>query len=301
MTRTSPRTVVVGVDGSPSSGRAVDWAAREATARDASLLIAYVVDHPVAVTPFMGIASYVDTDDLRRVGATVVDAAVDRARRSAPDIRPDTEIAVGSPPEELARLAHDAELVVVGSRGLGAVGSAFFGSVGIRLAARSQAPVVVVPAEPSHVEPDPTPGPVVVGVDGSPHSDVALAFALDEARLHEVPLTAVGAWHRPVSPLWMQDQAFLEEAAERTREDAVRHVRDALGRVRGRAHERVDVDVVVVEGQAGPVLHAIADGATITVVGTRGRGDVRGLLLGSVSQDVLHHAHGPVAIVHARP
>lgn len=300
MAETAQRMVVVGVDGSAPSGKAVDWAAQEAARRGVDLHIEFVVDQPTLAIPFAGLITYVDPGDLRDYGATVLDAASDRATRVEPGLQVRTHVLVGSTPAELVKAGADADLVVVGSRGLGSVGSAVFGSVSTRLAARSTTPVVVIPADMPTVEHHgEVEGPIVVGMDGSPHSEAALLFALDEAKLRGCKVIAASAWQNPTAPLWMTDQAFIEEAAEQARKAAAASVEDSLARVRGPQHHAVAVEVVITESQAAPALHALADGAAMTVVGTRGRSDVKGILLGSVSQDVLHHARGPVAIVHA--
>jgi len=286
--------VLVGVDGSTTSGRALDWAVREAARRGAVLRVVHVAYVPVVATPFVGGVYYPTVEEVDAIGRPILDAAGDRAARLDPTVRVLSTLRSGPPSEVLLDLAKDADLVVVGTRGLGSVGSAFFGSVSTRLAARSPAPVVVVPPvdECHHRTSD-----VVVGVDGSVHGDAALRFALDEAARAGGRVVAVCVWRVPFAG--QGDPLAQAEAEREARGAASRTVEAALARVRTTEHGAVGVETFVVDGRAGVALHEAGKGAALTVVGSRGRGDVQGMLLGSVSQDVLHHADGPVAVVHA--
>ena len=136
---------------------------------------------------------------------------------------------------------------------------------------------------------------IVVGVDGSEHSMRALRWALEEASFRKARLEAVTVWHYtstgdtgyggfpPVDP------GQLEEGARRVLEDALEQV--------GADASPCPVEPIVVEGGAAPALLATAKGADLLVVGTRGRGGFRGLLLGSVSSQCVHHAPCPVVVV----
>ncbi|WP_139123134.1 universal stress protein, partial [Cellulosimicrobium cellulans] len=157
------RVVLVGVDGSTTSAKAVERAVREAASRGAAL-------HVVHVTPAPGGGER---------GSCVLDAAADCAARVDPDVPVRTTLRSGSPVEVLLDAARTAELVVVGTRRLGTDAAAACGSVSTRVAAGSAAPVVVVPPVDGRSRPS---ADVVVGVDGSPAADAALRFALDEAR-----------------------------------------------------------------------------------------------------------------------
>lgn len=288
--------VLVGVDGSTTSGRALDVAVHEAARRGATLRVVHVAYVPVVSTPFVGGVYYPTVEEVQAIGRPILDAAVDRAARLDPTVRVLTTLRSGAPSEVLLDAAKDADLVVVGTRGLGSVGSAFFGSVSTRLAARSAAPVLVVPPVDAvhHRTSD-----VVVGVDGSPHGDAALRFALDEAALTGGRVVAVSAWRHGASLQPDERLAFDTRAERDARAAASRTVEEALARVRTAQHDDVGVETFVVEGRPGAAIHEAGRGAGLTVVGSRGRGDVQGMLLGSVSQDVLHHAEGPVAVVHA--
>jgi nucleotide-binding universal stress UspA family protein len=137
---------------------------------------------------------------------------------------------------------------------------------------------------------------IVVGVDGSESSRAALRFALAEARLRAVPVRAVAVWHVPIAvyegAYATPDTSLLDELRDQTAEalnDAVEGAGDAA---RG-----VSLETVVREGQPATVLLDEAADADLLVVGSRGLGGFRGLLLGSVGQQCAHHAPCPVVIV----
>ena len=137
---------------------------------------------------------------------------------------------------------------------------------------------------------------IVVGVDGSPSARTALCFALDEARLRGAPVRVVGAWHVPVAAY---DRAFVppDPVAVRELEPQMRLVLERALEETGETAADVDVETVVREGTPAGVLLDEAQGADLLVVGSRGLGGFRGLLLGSVSQQCADHAPCPVVIV----
>jgi nucleotide-binding universal stress UspA family protein len=280
------RVVLVGVDGSTTSAKAVERAVREAACRGAALHVVHVATAPGGER-----------------GACVLDAAVDRAARVDPRVRVRTTLRSGSPVAVLLGAARAADVVVVGTRRLGTGAAAACGSVAMQLAAASPAPVVVVPPveERRRRTLD-----VVVGVDGSAAADAALAFALDEAHVTGGRVVAVCAW-RPADDGRRGGRAARHGAAARlgaagdARDEAGRTVRAALDRVRAVGHDGVGVENLVVGRRPETVLRELGTDAALTVVGAHGRGSPPGTLLGPVSQDVLSHAAGPVAVVHAAP
>ena len=186
----------------------------------------------------------------------------------------------------LVREAESADLLVVGSNGAGAVRSFLLGSVTSAVLHESPCPVVVVPGELHEVT-----GRIVVGVDGSKPSDVALEWAIDEADRHGADLVVLHAWEYPYRmtnegfapgpDLAQVDAAIVVDAA-------VEHARE---RMTGGVHRRL------VEGGATQSLLAAAEAAAMLVVGSRGRGGFRSMLLGSVAHAVSAHAHCPVVVV----
>lgn len=136
-------------------------------------------------------------------------------------------------------------------------------------------------------------GVVVVGVDGSDASMDALRFAADEARLRSVPLRVVCGWNPPVAGKWPAGVMVDPEPFER----AARQTVDAMITAIGSELEGIEVEPVVAAGSGAAALMEQSSDADLVVVGSRGRGGFAGLLLGSVSQQVVLHAPCPVAVV----
>jgi nucleotide-binding universal stress UspA family protein len=138
-----------------------------------------------------------------------------------------------------------------------------------------------------------SPERIVVGIDGSGTAIEALRWAVDEARRRNATVEAVCAWHQAfVAPTHiLGDPAPFERDAMQLLDSAIDEV-DTSG---------VTVDRKLRTGNASQALLHEAKGAALLVVGSRGRGGFTGLLLGSVSQQVAHHAPCPVVIVPATP
>ena len=282
------RRVVVGVDGSDSALDAVRWAAREADRRRLPLRVVHAFGWPDTRhvgDPGLGV-DYREV--LQRAAREVLAAATAAAGETVPGLAVDPQMIVGFPGAVLRSESAGAVLVVLGDRGLGGFTGLLLGSVAIEVSALGECPVVVVrgPA------PAPPEGPVVVGVDGSPTSEAAVGFAYEAAATRGVPLVAVHAWSDLMAdptfaPLLDWDALEAEE-------------REVLAeRLAGWGEKFPDVEVqrLVRHDRPARALLAQAAGAQLVVVGTRGRGGVAGLLLGSVSHSLLHHAPCPVAVV----
>jgi nucleotide-binding universal stress UspA family protein len=204
----------------------------------------------------------------------------------------------GHPAEVLMQQAERAELLVIGTRGHGRIVGALLGSVSQYLAAHATCPVVVVrdsSAEHPRGEPGPAAGQVVVGVDDPDLSSLAVDFAFAHAALHGMGVIAVHAHQRTAV---RAPGASRLDATDARHEVRARMLTDALAGYRDK-YPGVPVQEKQVHGRPAAVLVAEAAGAALTVVGSRGRGGFAGLLLGSTSQAVLHHASSPVAIVRA--
>ncbi|HUR08953.1 MAG TPA: universal stress protein, partial [Nonomuraea sp.] len=198
---------------------------------------------------------------------------------------------VCAPAAALIDASRDAALVVVGHRGLGGFTGLLVGSVGVQTAAHAACPVVVVRDSPSGAsdEAGPATGQVVVGVDGSDLSNLAVDFAFAHAALHRLGVVAVHAHQWRIGSYYTD---YLYQWPTRLLAEAVAECRAK--------YPDVPVQQKVVQGESADVLIAESAGAALTVVGSRGRGGFTGLLLGSTSQRVLHHATGTVAIVRAQ-
>ena len=149
-------------------------------------------------------------------------------------------------------------------------------------------------------------GTIVVGIDGSEGSRAALRFALDEARVRKATLRVVHSWLLPVAdaapdPFLLEFPAYagpdLEELAGSLEEAAQGMIDSELERVLGQRQPGVEIERVPLEGAPAAALVDASQGAELLVVGSRGHGTLRGLVLGSVSKHCVSHAPCPVAIV----
>jgi nucleotide-binding universal stress UspA family protein len=291
------RTIVVGVDGSEPARRAVRWAAQEAVRRGLPLRV---------VTAFEwmkgGLIGQVGRGESYRgvmlgVARGQLAEAVRFAEQEQPALEVQSQLVVGFPIPVLTAEAQRAALVVLGNRGLGGVTGLLVGSVAVALAADSECPVVVVRGEAG--TPDPA-APVVVGVDGSPTSEAALAFAFEAAAVRKVPLVAVHTWWDP-----LLDATMAPATALMLDWDAIEVDERALlaERLAGWGEKYPDVRVrrLVMREHPSHALVEQSGQAQLVVVGSRGRGAMAGLVLGSVSHAVLQRAHCPVAVVRPEP
>ncbi|MEU4541544.1 universal stress protein [Streptosporangium sp. NPDC023825] len=280
--------IVVGVDGSQAALAAVSWAAREAAARDGALSIVHAMPSWPLEVPEEG--RYAEVGRWMREGATsMLDAALERAHQEDPRVAAQARLLGGDPRAVLIETAADAELLVVGNHGLGGFTGMLLGSVALGVAGRVTCPVAVIRAPAT-----PTAGEVAVGVDGSAAGADALGFAFAEASLHGAGLRAVHAWSHPIAG----GGPFALQAAEETAEAERRLLAEALA---GWSERYPDVKVTeqLEHGHPARVLAEASAHADLLVVGSRGRGDLTGLLLGSVSHSLLHHATCPLVVTPA--
>jgi nucleotide-binding universal stress UspA family protein len=283
-----PRPVVVGVDGSDSALAAVRWAAVEADRRAAPLrLITAFAWKPDRGHP--GLREHYREQLLERTRHHLLEDAVTAAERAVTGLRLTSEVIVGFPIATLYEESRRAQLLVLGSRGLGGVAGLLAGSVAVGLSAHAACPVVVVRGD----DRDPlSPRPVVVGVDDSDSGEAAIAFAFDAAAARKVPLVAVHTWaDTVVDP---QVGALIDWDALEADQRSMLSERLAGWSAK---HPDVPVTQLVARGGAAHALVEQSRSAQLVVVGSHGRGNLTGLLLGSVSHAVLHRGHCPVAVV----
>ncbi|MET7543780.1 universal stress protein [Streptomyces sp. NPDC005507] len=284
--------VVVGVDGSASGLAAVEAAAREAGWRGADLRMVHAFIWPTMHVPLGPSPLGPPEGGLRNMVERLLAEAEERARSVAPEVGISRAVVTGEPLTVLEMQSRAAELVVVGSRGMGSFVGLMVGSTAVHLAAHGRCPVLVV-REQGEVT-----GPIVVGVDGSSDGAGAIGFAFAEAALRRVDIVALHAWTTWNAPMSApQDEAMPyanEPEALAAREE--RLLSEALVGYQ-EAYPGVSVKREVVRGGTRETLIEVSRKAQLLVVGARGRGGFAGLLLGSVSQAMLHHAHCPVVVV----
>jgi nucleotide-binding universal stress UspA family protein len=280
--------VVVGVDGSASALFAVRLATREAArdGRDLRILHAFIwplMHVNVEAPPGMPEAG------LRHAAERILAEAAAIAAATDGSVTVNTELITGAPAPVLLAAARQSDLVVLGYRGLGGFTGLLLGSVAVQVTSHSETPVLVARGE-EHPG-----GPVVLGVDDSPAATRAIEEAFFEASQRDTELLAVRTWTRPIAtaPVTMPPlpHDFDQVKAEEQR---------LLSKVLSSYHERfpgVPLREEVIEGRPARILVRLTELAQLLVVGTRGHGGFKGLLLGSVSQQVLHHAECPVLIV----
>lgn len=289
----SGRAVVVGIDGSESALRAVRWAAAEARHRHAELRLVHAIDEEELRYPRPLPTREDLVEKTRMRGHRLLHHARDIAREVEPLVEVVGVLRNERPGPALLAASEGAGLLVLGTEQIRALGRALVGSVSIAVATHAKCPVAVVRP---HVAEDkaPTEGPVVVGVDGSRASEAALALAFEEASWRGAPLVALHCWDDAfLSALFEEARWTLDTRDIEEREDEVLAERLAGWQEK---YPDVQVDRVVTRGRASDELLGYADRAQLLIVGSRGRGGVTGMLLGSTSQRVLSAALCPVIV-----
>ncbi|MCI3278215.1 universal stress protein [Streptomyces cylindrosporus] len=296
------RTVVAGLDGSAESRAAVEWAAREAQLRDLPLNIVHVwepVPEPMAQAPLVGAETQQHwTERIPRETAEGV-------RLRHPGLEVTMEQPSGRPADVLAETARDAELLVLGSRGLSGIGGFLVGSVGLGTIAHAERPVVLVRAgEQAADEHEPDPAgipsaatayrPVVLGLDPAAPDESVIEFAFDAAARRSTVLRVLYGWNLP--PYYTYGLSADPDYHDEIARQQSAALADAV-----RPWRRKYPDVEVVEesraGSAANYLVDVSSGASLVVVGRRVRRNPVGFHIGPITHAVLHHATAPVAVV----
>lgn len=280
--------VVAGVDGTRASLRAVAWGAEEAALRKEPLFIVNAFGIPDAfygeALPPSGwlTARRDESENIVRDAAAVIE-------QRHPGLEIVQESTMEAPISVLLERSGEARMIVLGSAGRGVLGDLLAGSTASALVARAKCPVLVTRGE------DRPEGPVVVGVDGSPAGEPALALAFEEASLRDAPLVAVHVW-RDADPTGVFASARAAYGdLEPLRDAETRVLTEALAGWREK-FPQVSVREVVEEDRPRQHLLAWSRTARVVVVGSRGRGGFTGLLLGSTSQALVQHAECPVLV-----
>ncbi|MFJ9867547.1 universal stress protein [Streptomyces sp. NPDC101165] len=296
------RTVTVGLDGSPESRAAAEWAAREATLRGVPLKIVHVwAEMPahVAQAPLLGPES--DQHWIERIPRE----AAEGIRLVHPGLEVNSEQLTGNVVEILCEAAGSAELLVLGSRGFGAIGGFVVGSVSLSVVARAERPVVLVRAGEQAADEHRTDQagvpavaapfrPVVLALDTDDPDDTLLEFAFDAAARREASLRVVHGWPEPPTSFYrFPGDAELYDSLERRQAAALTEV------LRPWRQKFPGVEVVEASrcGSAAQILVNASRDASLAVVGRRIRTSHLGAHIGHVTHAALHHVTAPVAVV----
>ncbi|WP_067893429.1 universal stress protein [Nocardia vaccinii] len=290
---TASAPVVVGVDGSDGSNAAVRWAAAYAAGHGRELHIVHglglVGINTVAGAYAVTVEAVVDA--ARAQGKTVIADAEHAARSAAPEVRLSSSLASDSPAGLLVERSSGAFALVIGSTGSAGT-LAHLGSTLLAATAHAHSTVVVVPAGYT----DRAGGPVVVGVDGSPVSERAIAAAFTEAADRHTDLIAVHVWaDMDLGRLTGVGALPVDTGAEQAEQEVLAE------RLAGWQEKFPDVPVVrkTYLSAPGRRLAELSKSAQLVVVGSRGRGALTGLLLGSTSNFLVQHSDCPVMVVHS--
>jgi len=295
------RPIAVGVDGSPSSLAAARYAAELAVRRQAPLRLIYGYQTSLyGYTPLGVPDPYAMGDEsLRAEIDGLLKKAVTELRSDYPDLTDvDARQIAGGGASVLIDESRRAAVTVVGCRGVGGFQGLLLGSVSTQVAAHAHGPVIVVrPPVPDETDVDaqpveqvpPADGAVLVGYDGSRAAGAALDFGAAEAMRRKVRLIVLNAYSPP-----LRSSADVPQAEGDSEQLLHSAIRPYAGQYPGLKIEPLSAQSTNVEKT---MVDASAE-ASLTVVGCRGRGGFAGMLLGSVSRTLVHHAHGPVAVIH---
>lgn len=320
---TRPEVVLVGVDGSEASLHALDWAAAYARRVGWALHVvcSYSLPSFTAASLDGGYAALDDTTIQEGAKAVLAEA---EARVADSGLRVTTAVATGDAAGVLVELSRDYGLAVVGTRGRGGFTERLLGTVSSALPAHAHCPVVVVPlrsaagrgsmatlgwaptggrdmpgADPYGVGPDEGAlrdvSRIVVGVDGSPQAEAAMRHAIEQAKVWGAELTAVAG-----VPVGSGAGLLAWLPSNIDRDQVLADLKAGLDVIVDRYEAQnpgLAIRRIVLDGTGAELLTEFSTASDLIVVGSRGRGGFRGLLLGSTSQAVLHHSACPVLVV----
>jgi len=282
--------IIVAADGSPASNAAVCWAAQDAVLRRIPLTVVHVVNPVVTAWPHSplpdGVAVWQENEG-RRILADSLKLARDTVNDN-PRIPIESELIFSATAPTLVDLSKEADLIVVGTYGRGALARGLLGSVSSSLVRQAHCPVAVIRDEEPRM-PDPAQAPVLVGIDGSPASELATAIAFDEASRRRVNLVAVHAW----SDTEIFELPGLDWSAVKAEEE--RLLAEGLAGWQER-YPDVIVHRLLVCDRPARVLVETSEAAQLVVLGSHGRGGFAGMLLGSVSNAVVQSVRMPVIV-----
>jgi nucleotide-binding universal stress UspA family protein len=281
-------TIVIGIDDSPGGTNALEWGLALAERRTAPVRVVH------AVAPSMWDLRIGGGNDIGIVGdelsaaRDLLEQALERARSRHPRLSILGKLVSDAAASALIEESREAAMIVVGAHGARGFSNLIAGSTTMNLASHAHCTVVTVPTDRADAAQR---HGIVVGVDGCAVTQAAIAFALNEASATGQGVTAIHAWADPLtmSPMTQDTAGYSSARAQ------------ALAEMLAPWMEKypdVAVSLNVVREHPVHALAAAGEGAQLLVVGCRGRGAVRAMMLGSVSHGVLHLATSPVAVVH---
>jgi nucleotide-binding universal stress UspA family protein len=283
--------IIVGFDGSFGSELALSWALDDASVRKARVQV--VCCHGRPMTAGWESIEAREIDRWARSARDTAQAVVERALTHAAGVAPEVEVSGviidGHAADVLAERSAETSRIVLGSRQLKALGSMLLGSVGAGVAARAHCPVVVVRGPVGLAAEHPS---VVVGIDGTDAAQPALEFGFEHASRHGVPLRAVMCWRPdPLATMQWRGEAPVPERAQSWLSETLATWQ--------KQYPTVSATAAVIRDHPVSGLVAQSTAQHLLVMRSRSRHALSGMLLGSVTQGVLHHATCPVAIIPA--
>ncbi|MGQ4616234.1 universal stress protein [Nocardia sp. R7R-8] len=286
------QSIVVGIDGSPTAVGAARWAGAIANRQHAALMLLGVVptiDYPM--TSF-ALAEVDLLPELRSAAEQKVEHAFEAVRAEQPDVEIRRIVENGVPARELIEHSKRARMVVVAAKSQDRLSTLLLGSTALTVANKAACPVTVWRGRLDRPQPDER--PVLVGVDGSPGCSAAIGEAFELASALGVGVIAVHAWNDPDLLQWTPVPDAWETLAQQEEELLSE-------RMAGWSEKYPDVVVTKVVRKATPAEALLGDeDAQLVLTGNRGHNRLTGLLLGSTSQNLLHHAQRPVVICRER-
>ncbi|WP_405653328.1 universal stress protein [Streptomyces sp. NBC_00019] len=296
------RNVTVGLDGSPEGRAAAEWAAREAHLRGLPLQVVHVwepVPEPMAQAPLLG------AETQQHWSERIPREAAEGIALRHPGVEVVRVQLSGRPADVLVDAAKDADLLVLGSRGLSGIGGFFVGSVGLAVVAHTETPVVLVrageqAADEHELDPAGIPSaaapyrPVVLGLDPAAPDDSVIEFAFEAAVRRSAVLRVVHGWNLP--PYY----AYALPADPQLHDEIARAQSATLAEILRPWRQKYPDVQVTEESRSGSAAHYLVDvagGASLVVVGRKIRRNPFGAHIGPVAHAVLHHAAAPVAVV----
>lgn len=282
-------SLIVGIDGSEQSLRAVDWAAAEAAYHGVPVRLV----HATLWDRYEVRTSQDAESPTEDPAEGIVSTAAQRVAQAGPDIEVTSVTVPADPVTALVQEGESAFAVVVGTRGRGGIAGMLLGSTGLEVAAHAKCPVVVVRGAVSNTQGDLS--RVTLGVGADRKSSAAAEFAFREARARGADLHALHAWHHPARDLPGVPH-LSGDASDPERQQASRTLDDAVVTL-ARKYSDVTLQRETAEGRARDFLLDASAASDLLVVGARRRHGAVGMQLGSVNHAVLHHSACPVAVV----